>query len=168
MIFSLFGPVFSAKMLGFPGAKPRMYLIRKFPRGRRTTDWGGQLYQRRYSRNSVTALTAAAGLGCLIAGFCFLALPAAAQECTSYVVVSAFDRKTGDDIDDLNAGDFQARLGKRDVAVLSATQKFTDRLLVLLQTDGTSNDRIEDVVNLATRMARQAPEGKPLAFGVFV
>jgi hypothetical protein len=114
------------------------------------------------------ALTAAAGLGCLIAGFCFLALPAAAQECTSYVVVSAFDRKTGDDIDDLNAGDFQATLGKRDVAVVSATQKFADRLLVLLQTDGTSNDRIEEVVDLATRMARQAPEGKRLAFGVFV
>jgi hypothetical protein len=113
-------------------------------------------------------LTAASGLACLIASFCFLARPASAQECTSYVVVSAFDRKTGDDIGDLNAGDFQALLGKRDVAVVSATQKFTDRLLVLLQTDGTNNDRIEEVVDLATRMARQAPEGKQLAFGVFV
>jgi hypothetical protein len=95
-------------------------------------------------------------------------VPAAGQECTSYVVVSAFDRKTGDDIDNLNAADFEAQLGKTDVAVVSATQKFTDRLVVLLQTDETNNDRIEEVVNLATRMARQAPEGKPVAFGVFV
>lgn len=109
-----------------------------------------------------------AAVGCLMAGLCFLSFPAAAQECTSYVVVSAFDRKTGDDIDNLNAGDFQAMLGKRDVAVVSATQKFTDRLLVLLETDGTNNDRIDEVVSLATRMARQAPEGKPLAFGVFI
>jgi hypothetical protein len=100
--------------------------------------------------------------------FCLLPAPATGQECTSYVVVSAYDRKTGDDIANLNAGDFQALLGKRDAAVVSATPKFTDRLLVLLQTDGTNNDRIEEVVSLATRMARQAPEGKPLAFGVFV
>jgi hypothetical protein len=100
--------------------------------------------------------------------FCLLGMPAAGQQCTSYVVVSAFDRKTGDDIPNLNAGDFEAQLGKRGVAVVSATQKFTDRLLVLLETDGTNNDRVEEVVSLATRMARQAPEGKPLAFGVFV
>jgi hypothetical protein len=118
------------------------------------------------SRPRVAVLVA--GLACLGAGFCLFAAPAVGQECTSYVVVSVFDRKTGDDIDHLNAGDFQVLLGKRDAAVISATEKFTDRLVVLLQTDDTNNDRIEEVVNLATRMARQAPEGKPLAFGVFV
>lgn len=90
------------------------------------------------------------------------------QGCTSYVVVSAFDHKTGDDIKDLNADDFQARLGKAKVDIVSATQQFTDRLLILLQTDGTRNEKIEDVVSLTTRLARQAPEGKPIAFGVFV
>ena len=108
------------------------------------------------------------GLLGLAVGLCVLPVAAAGQECTSYVVVSAFDRKTGDDIDNLNAADFEVQLGKAEVAVVSATQKFTDRLVVLLQTDDTNNERIEDVVSLATRMARQAPEGKPLAFGVFV
>lgn len=169
MIFSSRGLFFSAKMLGFTGAKPRMYRINwKFPRGRRTTRWGGNAYLSILSNRTLRMLAAAAGLACLIVGGCLSSLPARAQECTSYVVVSAFDRKTGDDIDNLNAGDFEAMLGKHDAAVVSATQKFTDRLLVLLQTDGTSNDRIEDVVDLATRMARQAPEGKKLAFGVFV
>jgi hypothetical protein len=128
----------------------------------------GNAHLSRHSMNPPPVVTAAAALACVIAGLCFFPLTASAQACTSYVVVSAFDRKTGDDIDDLNAGDFQAMLGNHDVAVVSATQKFTDRLLVLLQTDGTNNDRIEEVVDLATRMARQAPEGKPLAFGVFV
>jgi hypothetical protein len=97
-----------------------------------------------------------------------LSAQAAGQACTSYVVVSAFDHKTGDDIKNLNAGDFQARLGKAAADVVSAAQQFNDRLLVLLQTDGTRNEKIEDVVNLATRLAGQAPEGKPIAFGVFV
>lgn len=114
-------------------------------------------------------VTIVSGLLCLAAGISFLSLPpAAAQECTSYLVVSAYDRKTGDDIDNLNAGDFQVVLGKKDAAVVSATQKFTDRLVVLLQTNDTNNDRIEEVVNLATRVAREAPAGKPVAFGVFV
>jgi hypothetical protein len=135
---------------------------------RRTTQSRGKAHFSRDSINPPQLVTAAVALACVIAGLCFLPRTAAAQECTSYVVVSAFDRKSGDDIDDLNAGDFQARLGNHDVAVVSATQKFTDRVLVLLQTDGTNNDRIEEVVSLATKMARQAPEGKPLAFGVFV
>jgi hypothetical protein len=88
--------------------------------------------------------------------------------CTSYVLVSAFDHKTGDDIKDLNADDFQAKLGNAHVDIVSATQQFTDRLLILVQTDGTRNEKIEDVVSLATRLARQAPAGKPIAFGVFV
>jgi hypothetical protein len=97
-----------------------------------------------------------------------VSVKAAGQACTTYVVVSAFDHKTGDDIKNLNAADFQAKLGRVEVDIVSATQQFEDRLLVLLQTDGTRNEKIEDLVNLATRVARQAPEGKPIAFGVFV
>jgi hypothetical protein len=93
---------------------------------------------------------------------------AAAQSCTSYVVISAFDHKTGADIKNLNADDFEARLGKGKADIVSATEQFDDRLLVLLQTDGTRSEKIEDVVNLATRLVREAPEGKPVAFGVFV
>ena len=93
---------------------------------------------------------------------------AAGQSCTSYVVISAFDHKTGADIKNLNADDFQARLGKGKADIVSATDQFDDRLLVLLQTDGTRSEKIEDVVDVATRLVREAPEGKPVAFGVFV
>src|SRR5215471_10294956 len=93
--------------------------------------------------------------------------PAFGQTCTSYTVVSAFDRKSGDDVTNLNPEDFEAKLGKNSLPVVSAELNFSNRLLVLLQTDGTNNDRIEDVVSLATRLAREAPEGRQLAFGAF-
>jgi hypothetical protein len=108
------------------------------------------------------------GLSIFLLASAMVTAGTAGQACTSYVVVSAFDHKTGTDIKDLNAGDFRAKLGKSEVDIVSATQQFSDRLLVLLQTDGTRNEKIEDVVSLATRLARQAPEGKPIAFGVFV
>ena len=108
------------------------------------------------------------GICLLVPSSLVLSAPAAGQDCTSYVVVSAFDHKTGDDIKNLNAEDFEVKLGKAPLPVVSATQQFTDRLLVLLETDGTNNEKIEDVVSLATRLSRQAPEEKPIAFGVFV
>jgi len=95
------------------------------------------------------------------------AFPAFGQKCTTYTVVSAVDRKTGDDVTNLNPEDFEAKLGKNALPVVSAEQNFSNRLLVLLQTDGTNNDRIEEVVTLATRLAREAPEGRQLAFGAF-
>jgi hypothetical protein len=92
----------------------------------------------------------------------------ASQACTSYVLVSAFDHKTGENIQNLTAGDFQAKLGKSEADIVSATQPENDRLLILLETDGTSNEKIEDLVGSAIRLARETPEGKPVAFGVFV
>lgn len=90
------------------------------------------------------------------------------QACTTYVVVSAFDHKTGDDIKNLTAGDFDAKLGKASADIVSATQEFNGRLLVLLETDDLGNEKIEDVVTAAIQLSRQAPDGKPVAFGVFV
>jgi hypothetical protein len=92
---------------------------------------------------------------------------AVGQSCTSYAVVGAVDRKTGDDIANLNPKDFEAKMGKEPLSITSATQNFSNRLLVLLETDGTNSDRIEEVVSLATRLAREAPEGRQLAFGAF-
>jgi len=94
-------------------------------------------------------------------------LGAFGQACTTYTVVNAVDRKTGDDITNLNPEDFDAKLGQHPLSVVSAEQNFNNRLLVLLETDGTNNDRIEEVVSLATRLAREAPEGRRLAFGAF-
>src|SRR5215470_516226 len=91
---------------------------------------------------------------------------ALAQNCTTYTVVDAIDRKTGDDVANLNVQDFEARVGRHPLSVISVTPNYSNRLLVLLETDGNS-DRIEEVVSLATRLAREAPEGRRLAFGVF-
>lgn len=91
----------------------------------------------------------------------------AGQNCTSYVVVGAFDRHSGDDIDNLQAEDFQARMSGADLPVVSVAQNFSTRLLILVETDGTQRQKIEDVVNMVTRLARQMPQGKPVAFGAF-
>jgi hypothetical protein len=93
---------------------------------------------------------------------------AAGQECTTYVVVNAFEPKLGIDIQTLKADDFEARTDGTPLPIVSATTSYTSRLLVLLETDGAAKDsKIGDVVDMVTRMARQAPEGQPLAFGVY-
>jgi len=51
---------------------------------------------------------------------------------------------------------------------LSASRDFNNRLLILLETEGSAkNDKIADLVTTVTQQARQAPAGKPVAFGVF-
>ncbi|HMF91853.1 MAG TPA: vWA domain-containing protein [Candidatus Angelobacter sp.] len=95
------------------------------------------------------------------------AVGAFAQRCTTYSIVEALDRKTGDDINNLHPDDFQATMGDHPVTVVSATQNFDNRVLVLLQTDDMRRERVEDTVNLVTRMVRQAPQGRRVAFAVF-
>lgn len=95
------------------------------------------------------------------------AVGAFAQRCTTYSVVDAYDRKTADDINDLRPEDFQASMGSHPVTVVSATQNFDNRVLVLLETDSLRSERVEDMVELVTRLVRQAPEGRRLAFAVF-
>jgi len=97
----------------------------------------------------------------------FVRAYAVAQGCTTYALVAAYDKKTGDNIDQLKSEDFQAYLGGREIPVLSVTQQFSHRLLVLVETDGRRSQKVEDAVTLATRLARQAPAGTPMAFGAF-
>lgn len=93
---------------------------------------------------------------------------AAAQECTTYVVVAALDHTTGEEIDNLKVGDFAARTGATLLPVVSAERNFSNRLLVLLETDGAaSNDKLDQEVDTISKLARQAPEGKPISFGVY-
>ena len=92
---------------------------------------------------------------------------AVGQSCTSYTVVNALDRKTLEDIEDLKPDDFVSKVDKAPAPVVSVNPEFNNRVLVLLEIDGTKSDRVEEAVNLATRLARQAPDGKPLAFGIF-
>ncbi len=91
-----------------------------------------------------------------------------AQDCTSYVVVNAFNPKLGIDILTLKADDLEARMDKTRLEIVSSDQKYTSRLLVLVEVDGVEkNDDIADVVDTVTRMSKQAPEGQPVAYGVF-
>ena len=59
-------------------------------------------------------------------------------------------------------------MGHAPLPILSANPNFTNRLLVLLEVDqaGESN-KVGEMVDLITRMTRNAPEGKPVAFGIY-
>jgi hypothetical protein len=94
--------------------------------------------------------------------------PAGAQDCTTTVLVSFYDQLTTAEIQTLNAGDIQARMSGADLPVLDASRNFNNRLLVLLETEGAAkSEKLEELVNTVTRQARTAPEGKPVAFGIF-
>ena len=98
----------------------------------------------------------------------FLSSLAAGQDCMTYVVVNAFNPKLSTDILTLKGEDFEARMDKTPLEVVSSEQKYTSRLLVLVETDEIGNNsQIAEVVDTVTRMARQAPEGQPVAYGVF-
>ncbi|HEY6348589.1 MAG TPA: hypothetical protein VI636_04185 [Candidatus Angelobacter sp.] len=104
----------------------------------------------------------------LFAALLLFAASAFCQDCTTSVVVNVFDDRLHIDVQTLKADDFQVRMDKKDLSVVNMGQKYDSRLLVLLETDGSEKDsKIQDVVETITRMARQAPEGKPVAFGVY-
>ena len=92
----------------------------------------------------------------------------AAQECTVTVLASFYDQLTKDEIETLKTEDFQVKIDGMTVPVQSASRNFHNRLLILLQTEGSAkNEKLADLVNTVTQQARQAPEGKPVAFGIF-
>src|SRR6266704_5525595 len=82
-----------------------------------------------------------------------------AQECTTYVVLTAYDRLSGVPIETLKAEDFEVSMGGATLPVIGASQHFKNRLLVLLETDSVAHDdKLEEEIDAVTRMARQAPE----------
>src|ERR1700724_529745 len=104
----------------------------------------------------------------LICVLFFLSSWAAGQDCTAYVVVNVYNPKLSIDVLTLKAEDFEARMDKTALPIVSSTRDYTSRLLVLLETDGTDdNSQAAEAVDTVTRMARQAPEGQPVAFGVY-
>ncbi|HJX83530.1 MAG TPA: hypothetical protein VJ723_04210, partial [Candidatus Angelobacter sp.] len=93
---------------------------------------------------------------------------AVGQDCTSYVVVNAYNHKLAFDLVTLKAGDFEARMGSTPLSIVSSEQNYKTRLLVLVEVDRSGDDaRIGEVVDTVTKMARQAPDGQPVAFGVY-
>jgi hypothetical protein len=92
----------------------------------------------------------------------------AGQECTNTVLVSFYDQLTTSEIETLNTNDIEVRMAGSSLPVLSFSRDFSNRLLILLETDGASkSDKLGDLVIAVTRQARTAPDGKPVAFGIF-
>ena len=98
-----------------------------------------------------------------------LAAPVAlAQNCTTYVLIEPFDAKTGHGIDGLTAESFQALMGNASLPVVSATRDFNNRVLVLTESTGsTDNKEVAMLVRAIADKARNAPAGRPIAFGAF-
>ena len=95
-------------------------------------------------------------------------LPASAQDCTTTVLVSFYDQLTTAEIQTLNAGDIEARMSDTVLPVLDANRNFNNRLLILLETEGAAkSEKLGDLLEMVTRQARTAPEGKPVDFGIF-
>ena len=91
-----------------------------------------------------------------------------AQNCTTYAVVNAFDSKTTLGIDHLQPQDFVAKSGLVALPVTSAKQHFNNRVLILVEIS-TRPERPE-LHTLARKIGdvvRDAPTGRPVAFGVF-
>jgi hypothetical protein len=103
----------------------------------------------------------------LYLSFVLLSAWATAQECSTFAVAAAFDKKTGDDLDNLQPENFEARMGDTMLPVLTSTQGFNNRVLVLLESDSTEEDRVGEAVDMVLKLTRQAPNGKRIAFGVF-
>lgn len=91
-----------------------------------------------------------------------------AQECTTTVLASFYDQLTKNEIETLKTDDLEVKIDGKKMPVLSASRNFNNRLLILLETEGSAkNDKLADLVSTVTQQARQAPAGKPVAFGVF-
>ena len=89
------------------------------------------------------------------------------QDCTTYLVVNAFDYRLNIDIETLKPEDFEARMDKMALPVVSINQDYKSRLLVLLEIDGSDDPKVGAAVDTVTRWVREAPAGQPVAFGVY-
>jgi hypothetical protein len=90
------------------------------------------------------------------------------QDCTTSVVVNVFDDRLRVDVQNLQAEDFRARVGDMPITVVNSQQDYNSRLLVLVGVNGTAkNEKLEDRVETITLMAKEAPEGRPVAFGMY-
>ena len=97
-----------------------------------------------------------------------LSFPVLAQQCTTTVLASFYDQLTKDEIETLKPADLEIKIDGMKLPVQSASRDFNNRLLILLETEGSAkNDKLAELVTTVTQQARTAPEGKPVAFGVF-
>src|SRR5262249_15253590 len=90
-------------------------------------------------RNSFSLVPLGAAIMRRVLSFALLLFTswAVGQNCTSYTVVNALDRKTLDDIENLQPDDFVSKVDKAPAPVVSINPDFNNRVLVLLEIDGT-------------------------------
>src|ERR1043166_5011859 len=70
-----------------------------------------------------------------------------AQQCATTVLASFYDQLTKDEIETLKAGDLEIKIDGKKLPVLSASRDFNNRLVILLQTEGSAkNDKLSDLV----------------------
>src|SRR5579864_8207083 len=96
----------------------------------------------------------------LVIGALALLLPSQglAQECTVPVLTSFYDQLTKDEIETLKPGDLEIKIDGKKLPVLSASRDFNNRLLILLETEGSAkHEKLADLVSTVTQQARQAP-----------
>jgi hypothetical protein len=93
---------------------------------------------------------------------------AAAQDCTTTVLVSFYDQRTTEELQKLKSEDIEVRMHDTPLPLIGFTRDFQNRLLILLETDGAGkDDKLDELVQTVTQQARTAGEGKPVAFGIF-
>jgi len=84
-----------------------------------------------------------------------LSFPVMAQQCTTTVLASFYDQLTKDEIETLKPGDLEIRIDGKKVPVESASRDFNNRLLILLETEGSAkNDKLAELVTTVTQQAR--------------
>jgi hypothetical protein len=102
--------------------------------------------------------------------FSLVAVPscAAQQDCTRTVLVSFYDQPTKNEIQTLKTEDFELRIDGKKLPVASSTRDFNNRVLILLETNGTDkSSKVDDIVDMVTLQARGVDAGKPIAFGIY-
>jgi hypothetical protein len=97
-----------------------------------------------------------------------LSSPAMAQQCTTSVLVNAFDAKTKASLHGLRASDFAASVGRDTLTVDSVHPVFRNRVLVLLDlSDRNEGASRAAVLQNTADYINEAPTGMPVAFGAF-
>ena len=93
---------------------------------------------------------------------------ARAQQCTTSVLVNAFDARTKASLPGLRASDFAASIGRDAITIASARPVFRNRVLVLLDLSRYKNDSSRNALLQNTvDYLEEAPTGMPVMFGAF-
>jgi hypothetical protein len=93
-----------------------------------------------------------------------LSVSVAAQQCTTQVAVNAFDARTKDFLHGLTSADLEAVAGRNQLEITSVRPVFRNRVLVLLDVSGRPG---QEVLDTAADLVSEAPDGMPVAFGLF-